>query len=74
MDMQEIAALFHIHEKAQAHGQTLTHIRDWAYGRLKEENETLAKAKAEPEEEKVPIEEDTTNGAGRTTTTIDRRL
>lgn len=71
--MQEIAALFHIHEKALAHGQTLVHIRDWAYGRLKEENDTLAKAKVEPEPEVGP-KEDPANEPGKVTTVLDRRL
>lgn len=38
MDIQEIASLLHIHEKASAHGSSMTHIRDLALYQLKQHN------------------------------------
>lgn len=55
MDIQEIAALLHIHEKASAHGASMVGIRDWAaYGLMKhnaEAKEEVAKIRAEEQKE-----------------------
>lgn len=42
MNIQELASLFHIHEKASAHGSLFPHIRDEAMRLLKEHNAELA--------------------------------
>jgi hypothetical protein len=58
MDLNELAALFHLHEKAAQHGTSLSHIKDWAYKQLLAENETLKHAGAEPGvEEELPPDE-----------------
>jgi hypothetical protein len=49
MDINEVAALFHIHEKASAHGTNLSHIRDWAYKQLTAENDALKDTPVEPQ-------------------------
>ena len=39
MDINEISALLHIHEKASAHADALKHIKDAAWAQLKKINE-----------------------------------
>lgn len=60
MDINEVAALFHIHEKAHAMGSTLSHIRDYAYDLLIEENAQLkdvVEAKRKAKNEKAAADE-----------------
>lgn len=42
-DVEEIAALLHIHEKAMGHGLALSNIRDMAWNRLQKLNADHAK-------------------------------
>jgi hypothetical protein len=41
MDINEVVALFHIHEKASAHGSAMDHIKEYAYHMLLDENAQL---------------------------------
>ena len=67
MDINEVAALFHIFEKSHAMGGSMSHIRDWAHDQLLEENAQLepvvkemrAKRQAKIEEEARARREET---------------
>jgi len=75
MDINEVAALFHIHEKASAHGTNLSHIRDWAYKQLVGENEALKNIQPEPSEAHEPEpEQDLSPEIEQQSSTINRRL
>jgi hypothetical protein len=53
-DMNEVATLLHIHEKAAAHGDLLKNIADHAMGQLRKINaEHIA-----PVVEEAPVEEE----------------
>jgi len=59
-DMEEVAGLLHVFEKAHLHGDALRHIRDAAWKKLQAINEDHAPKKPKPEEpveEEVPQEE-----------------
>lgn len=64
MDKDEISALLHIHEKASAHGTSLTHIRDAAWQALQKINADHAPKPEEPEVEAEPVEPDPPAPAG----------
>jgi hypothetical protein len=59
MDINEISALLHIHEKASAHGEALKHIKDAAWDQLKKANEEHGPKEEEPAEEaEEPVTEE----------------
>lgn len=54
MDINEIAALFHIHETAMKHGEAFKNIRDHAWAQLKEIDQMHAPKEPEAEPELKP--------------------
>jgi len=54
-DMEQIAALLHIHEKAHHHGSALTNIRDEAFRQLKALDDKIVKDRAERQAPQVTV-------------------